>query len=130
MKVSLHFASLFMMSFELGTETHFFTTLVTLVSTLIFFAVGSHVGVGVAFVLVLVNTMVTIVPTAFSVGFHVSVQVFNALKLLVTTLFWARQFFVNVNKHVLVQSAFKQEAFSTQFIIELQITVTVAMFVK
>ena len=58
------------------------------------------------------------------------VQISNALKLLVTALFLAGQFIVNMNEHVLIQSAFKWEAFATEFAIELQVTMSVAMFVK
>ena len=111
--MSLHFTFLFMMSFELGTEAHFFTALVTFVSALIFFTVDSHVRVSVMFVFVFVVKLITIIPTTFSVGFDVMVQVSNALKLPVTALFWAGQFIVNMHEHVLVQSAFKWEAFST-----------------
>ena len=63
--------------------------------------------VGVAFVFIFVVTMITIIPTAFGVGFDVMVQISDALKLLVTALFWAGQFIVNMNEHVLIKSAFK-----------------------
>ena len=86
--------------------------------------------IGVAFVFNFVVTMITIIPTAFGVGFDVMVQISNALKLLVTALLWAEQFIVNMNEHVLIQSAFKWEAFATEFAIELQVTMSVAMFVK
>ena len=126
----LHFATLFMMSFKLGTEMHLFATFVTFISTLIFCDVGSHVRISVKFVCILVVTMVTMVPTAFGVGFHVSVKISDTFKLFVTTLYQAGQLIVNMNKHVLVQSALKWEAFSTKFAVKLQLAMAVTMFVK
>ena len=61
------------MPFELGTETHFFATFITFISTLIFLIVGSHVRVGIMLVFVFIITFVTPVPTAFSVGFDVMI---------------------------------------------------------
>ena len=107
-----------------------FATFVTFISTLIFCAVGSHVRISAMFLFILVVTMVTMVPTTFGVGFHVSVKISDTFKLFVTTLFRARQLIVNVNKHVLVQSALKWETFSTKFTVKLQLTMGVTMFVK
>ena len=76
--------------------------------------------------------MVAVVPTdfGFGMGFHMTVEISNAFELFVATLFWARQFIINVNKHVLVQSALKWEAFSTKFAVKLQFSMGVTVFIK
>ena len=62
-----------MMPFELGTETHFFAALITFIATLILLIVSSHVRVGITLVFVFITTFVTTVPTAFGVGFDVTI---------------------------------------------------------
>ena len=119
-----------MVSFKLGAKSHFFATFFTFISTFFFCAVGSHMRISVTFVFIFVVTVVAVVPTTFGMGFHMTVQISNALKLFVTTLFWVRQFVVNVNKHVLVQSALKWETFPTKFTVKLQFSMGVTAFIK
>ena len=119
-----------MVSFKLGAESHFFATFVTFISTLFFCAVGSHMRISVTFIFIFVVTVVAVVPTAFGMRFHMTVEISNAFELIVATLFRARQFVFNVNKHVLVQSALKWEAFSTKFPVKLQFSMGVTMFIK
>ena len=61
------------MPFELGTEMHFFATLITFISTLILLIMSSHVRVGITLVFVFITTFVSTVPTTFGVGFDVMI---------------------------------------------------------
>ena len=69
----LHFTSLFTMSFELGTEAHFFTTFATFISTVLLRIMGFLMRVGIALVFVFITTFVTMIPTAFGVGSNVTI---------------------------------------------------------
>ena len=79
------------MPFELSAGAHFFTTFATLVAAVLFFIMGSHMGISVAFIFI--TTFVTMIPSAFGIGSNLTIQVSRTLKFLVTALFWAWKFF-------------------------------------
>ena len=85
-----------MVSFELHTETHFFTTFAAFIAAVFWFVMCSHMRVGIPFIFVLVVTLVIIVPSTFSMHIHVTIKITNAFELLITTLFRTRKFFVNI----------------------------------